>query len=332
MKALTLWHSFRHIRLRVVDCCCPILLALSIVGAIVPLCAAEMPAEASSDLEQILQGAEFQPRVHPKSVREIDLAIQLLEGDRRASVAVSCPDYLKTVCAQVRRISQPLVPMGVEEGTDVVAGTREVAYVTHKVVGEGEIWVFAGVHPFLNEFIDQHDNVRLLYQLLEGKKQVLFDEFHHGYIEPPPQEQRAQMFSLHYLMWGLFILFFIGALSRAVRFGWATPLVHAGAPPSTEFTTAVGILYRDRGAASVLRHYVSAWRGRMARRFGVHARLPHPQAIEKLAALGVGSLVEREAIAEALQILENARDGALSDQLQQRAIESLERFVGRSDK
>ena len=257
----------------------------------------------------------------------LDHALAILEQGAGASVPVRCPRELHGVCTGVERLSMPAWPLQLEGDAEVLAGSKERAYVVYKKAGAGSILLFAGPEPFLNEYIDRYDNLRFVYQLIEGRSRVIFDEFHHGYHAPPAAARQSQWWSLRCFLWGMLALLVLGAFSRAVRFGRPTPIPNVEAPPSAEFTAVLGILYREHGAASVLRHYVRAWRMRVARRWGVQKRLSRDQAIDRLASMGVVGGGEREPLSQALALLGQAEDGAVKEEVQLKAVLTLERVT-----
>jgi len=170
-------------------------------------------------------------------------------------------------------------PAGIQVGNPVVDGVNEVsgagfltpldpsagqvpilrtqdglvsAYLQH--VGLGTVVVMADPLPLCNGYLDQHDNGRLLADLLAiggPAARVGFDEYHHGLIisDFAPQAWITTPWGFA-LLW-LLVAIFAGLFLRGRSFG---PLIQrpAEAPRSdVEWSVAVGELLRRSSARTV---------------------------------------------------------------------------------
>lgn len=170
-------------------------------------------------------------------------------------------------------------------------------------MGKGDLWFFSDANAILNEHIDQTDNMKLWLTLAQNSSKIFFDEFHHGFTAPVSATRRARWQAIAYFIGFLVVWFLAGMLSRAVRFG--PPTIVAENPPAAaaDYVTALGLLYHEHGAASMLRRYITAWRRRLERATGISRTIPHGQCVE--------DLINRKLVNEAagqriLQILEKA--------------------------
>ena len=168
------------------------------------------------------------------------------------------------------------------ESFEAVVRSSDAELIFHKYEGEGRIWYIPTVELIKNDFIDRDDNLRLFYQLLGNHGTIWFDEFHHGYRAPVSVEMKEKYDAALLLAWLLGIVLVIAALSRIPRFGPALPVIERPPSGTTDFTAVLGLLYRDHNAYSVLRHYFTAWKQRVARRFGISPRLSDDAFLEEL--------------------------------------------------
>jgi Domain of unknown function (DUF4350) len=146
-------------------------------------------------------------------------------------------------------------------------------FAARKKHGNGEVWWVVDSSAILNENIDRGDNLRFFYQLSARANKILFDEFHHGYLEPSTGGAKNREDVIKLLIVFLTILLIVGALSRSVRFGQVTPENDANTSSSIEFAAACGLLLQAHQASSALRYYLDAVIYRLFHKFGISLRL-----------------------------------------------------------
>ena len=248
--------------------------------------------------------------------------------DEPRATPLRCTGAPVEACGGVQQISAgrfafPPVDRWLNGRPILLAGSEERPQALWQRIGRGEAWFFGDAAAALNSEIDQFDNLRLLYQIASRfGGPVLFDEFHHGYRQPTSAARAGQRAALLLLTGVLLALLILGALSRSVRFGAPAPRPAAARAATVEFASVLGLLYRDHGASSVLRHYLDAWRRRLEKRAGIRARLSDAHLLE---ALERGRRIEGVRglqVRSALRTL--AGDAAVSEEALQRHIRSLE--------
>ena len=148
----------------------------------------------------------------------------------------------------------------------------------------GELVYFSDAKIIQNQFIDQADNLDFLLELFSGYNQVLFDEFHHGFVAPAPLERESQIDALIWLVSSLVAILCLFVLSRSVRFGPPRLFKTSQIPPSTPFVIAIGNLFFSNKASSILAAYVHVFRLRIERKSGVSRLLPGDRFIRELTA------------------------------------------------
>ncbi len=201
-------------------------------------------------------------------------------------VQVNCPDQAGVTdaeCTAVKQISRPFLPVTVREKSEVLAGNNNHAWLLRRRVGAGTVWLFSGSEPVWNQNIDAFDNLRLLYQLASAGKQIIFDEFHHGYVAPVPPANREGFKSLVLVLGYLGVVGVLIALSRGVRFGCPAPEGPQESLASTDFAGVLGLLYYERNAHSALKHYIASWRGRVEKRYGISRKVADEVLVTELA-------------------------------------------------
>ena len=164
----------------------------------------------------------------------------------------------------------------------MIASSEKGHYVLRRELGSGEVWMFSGVAPALNQYIDTADNLRLLFQLASDSSKVLFDEFHHGHTAPVAKDLKARQDAIIVLIGFLVLVFTLGAFSRSVRFGEPLPLINPESSSTVEFTSVLGLLYREHRVPEVLRYYLRAWRMRVEKSFGISARASNESLLNQL--------------------------------------------------
>lgn len=169
-----------------------------------------------------------------------------------------------------------------KKGIDIVAASMEIPTIMKKQIGFGEVWIFSSSSPIQNREISKYDNLRFLYQiavsndLLEGAVEgtnptVYFDEFHHGFFAPVEEHMEHRYLSLIVVLGYISLCIIVWGCSRAVRFGPPTPELHEEQSSTVEFVSAVGLLYREHNATSVLTHYLELVKERIAQTYKTRA-------------------------------------------------------------
>ena len=227
---------------------------------------------------------------------------------------LQCQETFPHVCQGVRQISsmiQGVLPM--PEDAQLLAGTHEKPLIAQLKHGKGEIWFFSDHTLAANKTVDRYDNLRLLFQIATKGAPVYFDEFHHGYYAPTAANLKSKQDALYLFASYLTALLIIVALCRAVRFG--APLAEQERSPSStvEFAAASGLLYREHRANSVLEHYVTAWRSRVEKTFGVSHRVGHDSLVTELERDNVLTKTQSAAVRGALKTLTSAKPTSQND-------------------
>ena len=175
---------------------------------------------------------------------------------------------------------------------------------------KGDVWYFIGAEPVQNRLIDIGDNLRLVLQLILHPDQVLIDEFHHGFRQPVAEEMKQRWDLLLFLLGGVGVVILLGFLCRAVRFGPPLITLTTSVAPTTQFITALGLLYSAHNAVSAIQGYLTSWKRRTARRYSINPDLTGADFADTLKELGVLSLPERGRLISILEKLQTVEDGA----------------------
>jgi hypothetical protein len=167
-------------------------------------------------------------------------------------------------------------------------GSKEALIVAGVRHGQGYVFVSASAYPFTNDGLRDPQNAALALNMLRRVPQggrILFDEFHHGYDAPP--STTTTIFSTP---WG-----WAGAYAAAVvalylvltgrRFGRPVPLREEVARRSSaEYVESMADLFQRSGKRDyMLRHYVSAFKRRLAKPAGISPQLPDEAFVRELA-------------------------------------------------
>jgi hypothetical protein len=217
-----------------------------------------------------------------KDFKELAVSLKQLKIGELERIKINCPFNLKRICSGVDSITQMRVAFGKRAKGEVIASSDKGIYLFRKAVGKGEVWMFSGTAPVQNQFIDSADNLRLLFQLIGESKRVLFDEFHHGHTAPVAGELKARQDAIYVLIGFLLFVFILGAFSRSVRFGDPRAIMNPGSSSTVEFTSVLGLLYREHQVPEVLKHYLKAWRARVEKSFGISARKNDESLVSEL--------------------------------------------------
>ncbi len=231
---------------------------------------------------------------------------------------------------EVQKLTVPgMVRVKAPHGATVFLGTPDLAEGFMLPVGKGELWYFTGVEPISNRSIDRYDNLRFFYQLATSGKQLLFDEFHHGFTVPLGAAKQEAWDTVLLLAGSLAAWLAAGVLSRARRFGAPIAEEHEGVSASSDLARVIGALYAEHHAASVMRHYVRSWRHRAALRFGIAEQWGAKEFAGELEERGSIAPEERETLIRHLLLLEQAEDH--TDGAYEQSVLALERLLCRGE-
>jgi hypothetical protein len=171
-----------------------------------------------------------------------------------------------------------VVPLLGRDTASVLVGVQQ---------GEGYVYVASALFPFTNDGLRAEQNAALVLNLLRRAPpdaRVVFDEWHHGFFEPP--SLRSTVLSNAWgwaLIYGALILVAYLILSGR-RFGRPIPLAEEVARRSSaEYVDNIAGLLQRGGKRDYLReHYLSALKRRLARPYGLNPALDDPVFAEEL--------------------------------------------------
>ncbi len=168
--------------------------------------------------------------------------------------------------------------VGVEDGT-VLMGVQH---------GEGYIYLSSSSYPFTNRGLRDSQNAVMVLNLLrrtpEGGR-ILFDEYHHGFFEPP--SFRSILFSTP---WGWALIYALAVLALYAiltgrRFGRPVPLLEeVRLRSSAEYVESMAdLLQRGRKTRFIQEHYYTSFKRRLARPYGINPHLEDDAFVAELA-------------------------------------------------
>jgi hypothetical protein len=141
--------------------------------------------------------------------------------------------------------------------------------------GRGKVYLTSHVFAFTNEGLRDRANAALVYNLLRDVPpggQILFDEYHHGFIEPP-DPGRLLLRS----PWGWALLYAAGIILAFMALGgraFGVPLPLADARPrrsTAEYVTSMAnLLRRARQRGPIAQHYHDELKRRLARPYAIN--------------------------------------------------------------
>lgn len=208
--------------------------------------------------------------------------------DQEKTQKVDCPTFMIDSCFRVKTISamNPLSSSILIKG-EAYSASQGDASIVHRKVGLGDIWIFSENKLINNDNIDKADNLRLLYQIASKYDEIIFDEFHHGYVAPATKEVAVKKSNL-FILSGCFLgLLAFVALSRSFRFGPPAWIYESEkVAPSLEYTSVLGMLYSEHNSVEILEFYVESWKKRVASLLKISPRLSNRDFIVKLASKG----------------------------------------------
>ncbi len=182
----------------------------------------------------------------------------------------------RRVFASERTDLAPLA--GLPDGT-VIAGLR---------YGAGYIYLSSSVYPFTNAGLREADNASLVLNLLNRLPpgaRILFDEYHHGFFEPP--SLRAVLFANP---WGWALIYSVALIGLYLiatgrRFGRPIPLREEIAlRSSAEYVESMADLFqRGKKRHYIAEHYATAFKRRLARPYGINPQRSDAEFVAELA-------------------------------------------------
>jgi hypothetical protein len=154
--------------------------------------------------------------------------------------------------------------------------------------GQGYIYISSASYPFTNEGLGEDASAALILNLLRQVPrggQVLFDEYHHGFFEPP--SLRGIVLSNP---WGWALLYALAVVGlffilTGRRFGKPIPLREEVAlRSSAEYVESMSDLFQRAGKRGyILNHYYIAFKRRLAKPFGINPSLDDQAFVAELA-------------------------------------------------
>jgi hypothetical protein len=171
---------------------------------------------------------------------------------------------------------------------DSVSGELEGTVLLGLRRGTGYIYLSSASYPFTNEGLRDERHAALVLNLLrripEGGR-ILFDEYHHGFYEPP-----SLLGTIASTAWGWGLLYALGIgtiylLLTGRRFGQPVPLrEETRRRSSAEYIESMAdLLQRGGKRGFVLRHYHSSLKRRLARPYGISPHLDDDTFVRELA-------------------------------------------------
>jgi hypothetical protein len=169
-----------------------------------------------------------------------------------------------------------------------LAGPPEAMVLAGRKFGNGYVYLSSALRPFTNAGLRDAGSGALILNMLRRAPpgaRVLFDEYHHGFFEPP--STRTALLQNPWGQAGLYItlLLLLYLLLTARRFGAPVPLPEEAARRSSaEYVDSMaGLLQRGGQRAFVLRHFYAAFKRRLARPYGVNPKLDDAAFVAELA-------------------------------------------------
>jgi hypothetical protein len=119
-----------------------------------------------------------------------------------------------------------------------IAGQEGSVALWRLGLGQGEVYVAAGPDLAENRRIELLDNLRF-WDALAARGPLLFDEFHHSKVPPPPLSRGLWVFALQCLAVGALYVF-----ARGMRFGAPRPQLPERHRSTLEYVQSMGWLTR----------------------------------------------------------------------------------------
>ncbi|NJP04709.1 MAG: DUF4350 domain-containing protein [Chloroflexaceae bacterium] len=167
-------------------------------------------------------------------------------------------------------------------------GVPDGTVMMHMQWGSGSIYISSASYPFTNDGLRHQENADLILNLLRQVPpdgHILFDEYHHGFFEPPSFRQIITSTAWGWaLIYSLLVLTMFFILSGR-RFGRPIPLQEEMARRSSaEYVESMAdLLQRGSKQTFVQQHYYHTWKRQLGRPFGINPLLNDTEFIAELA-------------------------------------------------
>jgi hypothetical protein len=169
----------------------------------------------------------------------------------------------------------------------VLVGHPDAPVLIGRKLGAGYVYLSSALDPFTNAGLREQGSGELILNMLRRVPpggRVLFDEYHHGFFEPPSVGR-----TIFESAWGQALLYSLLVLAGYVlltarRFGAPVPLPEQVARRgSAEYVESMaGLFQRGGQRAFVLRHYRENLKRRLAKPYGLNPRLDDETFVHEL--------------------------------------------------
>lgn len=169
-----------------------------------------------------------------------------------------------------------------------IAGAGDALVVAGIKHGSGYIYLSATAYPLTNQGLRDSENAALALNLLRRLPpggRIQFDEYHHGFFEPP--STGATVLSSP---WGWAIVYAAAVVALYLilsgrRFGRPVPLPEEVVRRSSaEYVESMADLFQRGGKRGyILGHYRAAFKRRLARPYGINPGLEDAEFVRELA-------------------------------------------------
>jgi hypothetical protein len=169
-----------------------------------------------------------------------------------------------------------------------IAGLPDAIVIAGVKHGSGYVYLSTATYPFTNAGLRDADNAALVLNLLRRVPpggRIQFDEYHHGFFEPPWTGSLVLGSPWGWAATYAVIATALYLILSGRRFGRPIPLKEEVARRSSaEYVESMADLFQRGGKrAYILRHYYDAFKRRIARPYGVNPRLEDEEFVRELA-------------------------------------------------
>jgi hypothetical protein len=240
-------------------------------------------SEYSDNFDQIERAPVAQPILTAPPLSDAlvqtNYVLEVQRDDVAVVVNVPAPD------------GEPAEPAAGEPAAEEEDATTLRAVVVGIKHGRGYMYISSAAYPFTNAGLRDEANAALVLNMLRRVPpggQVLFDEWHHGYFEPPSLRSailsnpwgQATVYAL--VVFALYLVF------TGRRFGKPVPLrEEIQRRSSAEYVWSMADLFqRSKKRDFILQHYYIAYKRRLARPYGINPRLDDAAFLAELKRYG----------------------------------------------
>ncbi len=264
---------------------------------------------------------------------EFEQSVSFFVGEQNIGTPHCEGPTLDTICSQVQTLTLPETYFTARDESysnfSPLLSVRDLelekVYVGHWTFGQGEVVLFSAADIIQNRNIDKFDNLRFIYQLLQKKGPIYFDEFHHGYRQPLSGTVKNHVSLIWLFVGALGFCLLVGVLSRSVRFGIPVKEELGTESANVEFVKATGELYSRHQIHSSLSNYLNSWKMRIGKETGLSWGLEDSLFVNALAAALSLKNKERDEVQKIVSSIRQAQDGERIDFSE--SIEILEKLV-----